>query len=82
MMPRPTDDQIATALLWLRSNEGEGDEAAACAAVADWIERETLDRYLKQEARKAGVPVKKLRDALKRRVTERLRAENCGVRAI
>jgi len=53
----PPDEQIEIAILWLLANEGEGDEAAACKAVARWLETAVADRQIKIEARKAGVPV-------------------------
>lgn len=63
-MKPPTKEQLDTAIAWLRSNEGDNGESQRCAAVADWMEAMELDRYIKGEARKAGVPV----DALRRRL--------------
>jgi len=80
-MKIPTAEQITIAALWLRCNEGEGEEAAACNAVADWIEHESQDRFLKEEARKAGIPIARFRAALKRRLTDRLRQECAGILA-
>jgi len=64
-MHKPSSDQIAIAAMWLRGNEGDGDEAEACNAVADWIEALGFDSTLRREARAAGVPVKALRRRLK-----------------
>lgn len=74
MTIRPTDQQIETALLWLRGNEGDEYESGACAAVARWIENEMRDRALKQAARKAGVPIAKARRALAKAVAENMRS--------
>lgn len=52
----PTNNQVATALAWLRCNEGEGAEREACTAVADWLEIETNSRLIRSAARAAGVP--------------------------
>lgn len=66
-MPRltfPSKEQIDIALLWLRVNEGDGEEAAACEAVAAWIEAMEVERFLRNEARKCGVTVARLRRKL------------------
>lgn len=53
----PTQEQIEVAADWLRYNEGEGHEGAACRAVADWIEALALDHRLKSLARENQIPV-------------------------
>lgn len=58
----PTEDEIGTAILWLRNNEG--DEAPRCKAVADWLEAYTEDHLLKTTARAHGIPVARLRRKL------------------
>jgi hypothetical protein len=60
----PTDQQFETAIMWLQSNEGEGEEAEACNAVASWIEQHRTNAMLREVARKAGVSVTKLRKRL------------------
>jgi len=64
---RPTDDEIATAIEWLRVYDGEGEDGsneADCKAVADWLERELYEHVLRRKAREAGVPVDRLRSRL------------------
>jgi hypothetical protein len=63
----PTQEQICIAVLWLRSNEGEGPEGEACRAVAEWIDHAAGEDFLRRQARKAGVPVA----ALRRKLAER-----------
>lgn len=60
----PTDDQLATALLWLRGNEGDAEESGACRAVADWLEIESNSRMLRTAARKGGIRTADLRARL------------------
>jgi hypothetical protein len=66
----PTDEQIEIARLWLESNEGEGEEHAACIAVANWLLHYAYERMLRQEARRAGITVGRLR--------RQLLADKCG----
>lgn len=73
-MSRPTDQQFETALLWLRGNEGDAYESAACASVARWIEQELRDRELKRVAREAGVPIRHARRMLVKATAERIAA--------
>jgi rRNA-processing protein FCF1 len=63
-MKRPTEQQINIAIGWLDANEGEGDEAQACKAVAEWINAIANDAMLREEARRAGVTVAALRRRL------------------
>lgn len=67
----PGTDAIDTAIAWLRSNGGEDGESERCAAVADWIESEEFERYLRKTAREAGVPVARLR----RRIAEQRKTD-------
>ncbi len=69
-MPLPTDGQMDIAIMWLRNNEGDGGESDACRAVADWLSARQGDRFLRSEARKAGVPIAKLRARLAARAAE------------
>lgn len=69
-MKHPTDAQIEVARMWLESNEGEGDEREACQVVAKWLTHGEHERMLRQEARKAGITVARLRRQLK--------ADRCG----
>jgi hypothetical protein len=48
-MDKPTSEQLEIAAQWLKCNEGEGTAA---------------DLFLRQEARKAGVPIARLRKRL------------------
>lgn len=61
----PTDDQIATALLWLNINEGESAERESCLAVAHWLKTEAESRLLRAAAKKGGVRTADLRFRLK-----------------
>jgi hypothetical protein len=63
-MKMPGDDELDTALAWLRSNEGDAGEAKRCNAVADWIEYQERERYLRKTARAAGIPLAALRRRL------------------
>jgi rRNA-processing protein FCF1 len=63
-MKRPTEVQINIATAWLDANEGEGEEAEACKAVAEWINGLANDAMLREEARRAGVTVAALRRRL------------------
>ena len=63
-MRRPPREQVDIAAAWLRSNEGDGGEAEACAAVAAWIEHEAYEGELRSAARKGGVSVARLRRKL------------------
>jgi hypothetical protein len=58
---RPTDEQFYIAKAWLEVNEGEGYEQEACVAVADWIAHKRQQRIIRQEARKLGVPMSRVR---------------------
>lgn len=64
MPPRPTQQQIDTAAMWLESNEGEGDERTACVTVATWIKTQAFEHMLRTEARAAGITVASLRRKL------------------
>jgi|GEM_PF-2718621 len=60
----PSDFAIVVALDWLRCNEGTGGEAEACREVADWIAATVDDANLRNAARRAGVPLSRLRRRL------------------
>jgi hypothetical protein len=67
-MKRPSDGDMQTAILWLDSNEGDDGESDSCQRVAQWLAQivdEAINRHI---ARKAGVPVKALRDRLAKAV--------------
>lgn len=66
-MKRPTEQQVEIARSWLEHNEGEQEEREACRAVAEWLGHQEQKRMLRQEARKAGVPMSRLRQAMKSR---------------
>lgn len=66
-MRMPGTGEIDTAIAWLRLNNGDMGEAERCAAVADWIEHEERERFIRRAARDAGLPVA----AVRRRITTR-----------
>lgn len=66
-MRMPGTDELNTAIAWLRSNEGSNGEADRCAAVADWIEHEETERYIRHTARQAGVTIA----AVRRKIAEK-----------
>lgn len=53
-MRMPKDTDIDLAILWLQHNEGDGDEAVACKAVAEWLDHMKLERMIKSTAKVAG----------------------------
>jgi len=61
---KPTDEQLYTAIAWLRCNEGDHGEREGCEAVAAYLEHWAFENMLRREARKAGVPVARLRRKL------------------
>jgi hypothetical protein len=63
-MRKPSDEQFATAIAWLTTNDGEEGEAEACRAVAEWLRDQQHETFLRSEARKARVPVAALRRKL------------------
>lgn len=63
-MKMPPDAKLNTAIAWLESNEGEGDEGAACKAVAAWLEHQRDERLIRSAAREGGVTVAALRRKL------------------
>ena len=60
----PRDELLRIAIAWLENNEGDGIEKEACEAVAEWLQHELNERFLRDEARKAGIPVARLRRKL------------------
>lgn len=63
-MKMPTTEQMDIAVMWLESNEGEGEEGEACQAVAGWLEHQNKEAFLRREAKANGVPVAALRRKL------------------
>lgn len=64
-----TQMQLEIARLWLESNEGEGEERAACQAVAAMISRELATREAAMVARLAkrhGCSVAQVREAMQK----------------
>lgn len=59
--PDLTDAEFDLAAAWLRCNQGPDGEHEACEAVAAWIEHHVYERWLRRQARAAGVPVAPLR---------------------
>lgn len=66
----PGNEKLNIAIDWLRSNEGTNGEADACVTVANWIEHEERERYLRHTARVAGVSIARLR----RKIAEQTKA--------
>ena len=66
----PSDAALDIAIMWLRDNEGDEGEADACKSVADWLDSEKDERWLRSQARAAGVPVARLRRKLRENSTE------------
>jgi hypothetical protein len=64
-MKFPSDDEITIALLWLESNEGEGEEGKACKAVAMWLENHSRNKNLRKFAKEHGVTTAKVREAIR-----------------
>lgn len=64
MVKRPTTEQLDTAIAWLNSNTGDCGESERCASVARWLETNEQDHMVRSAARKAGVPVAKVRERL------------------
>lgn len=62
----PTPDEIGTATLWLRSNEGDEAERGACLVVAEYLEKLQHDREVAAVARAAGRTKAQVRKALAR----------------
>jgi hypothetical protein len=60
----PDSNILGTAVEWLRNNEGDNGKHERCCYVADWIEYLENERMLRDEAKKAGVPVAALRRKL------------------
>lgn len=63
-MKIPPTEQIDIAVMWLEGNEGEGDELAACKAVAAWLDHMNHEAWIRHEARARGVTTARLRKAL------------------
>lgn len=64
-MKCPTQEQMDTAIMWLRSNEGVDGESERCEAVAAWLDDMMLQKQLREAARSGGVPVAALRRKLR-----------------
>lgn len=60
----PSDEMLGVAIMWLEHNEGEEGEADACRAVAQWLKHERMERMIRREARRAGIPPARLRRLL------------------
>lgn len=62
-------DDVGTAILWLRSNEGNEDEAGPCNRVADWLEAHVAkldeNNAIASAARELGISTKVARHALR-----------------
>ena len=63
-MKMPSGDDIDTAVLWLRSNDGDNGEKERCERVAAWLDYMDSERYIKSAARTAGVPPAMIRRKL------------------
>ncbi len=60
----PDDDALHLAVSVLAEHAGEFDSPRVRAVIA-WIEAEQTDRAVKQAARKAGIPIAKVRARLR-----------------
>lgn len=56
-MSGPTPEQMRLAAAWLECNEGDGSEAADCAAVAAWLQEQANAAEFRAECARAGVKV-------------------------
>ena len=65
-MKLPDGADVEIALMWLESNEGDEEESGACLRVAEWLKAYAQDSFERSAARRAGVPVKRLREKLSR----------------
>ena len=63
-IPMPDTETIDTAIAWLRSNEGDNGESERCNTVANWLDSEDYERYVRHAARQGGVAVANLRRKL------------------
>jgi hypothetical protein len=63
-MPKPDDLRFAAD--WLRFyDDGGGKDTARAHAVADWLDSQAESAELREAAKEHGVPVAKLRRAMK-----------------
>jgi hypothetical protein len=69
-----TDDQIAVAIAWLESNEGDGVEAESCKATIELLsailQRRSRDRVVYEVAKQSGRSRSDVRKLLKARSLE------------
>lgn len=66
-MKTPDPDSLRLAALWCRNNEGDDDERLPLIAVADWLEKQADAKEVREAARSVGVPVSKVREAMRGR---------------
>lgn len=67
-MKRPSAEQMATAVEWLRCYDGTGEGGTNeqdCKAIADWLEHQISNTLLRAAAKSAAVPVSWLRVRIK-----------------
>jgi hypothetical protein len=70
MTKRPTFEQLGLAAEWLDMNEGDGGEAEACKAVAEWIMAQAVkferDHAAREFAKEKGLDMKTVRAMLRK----------------
>ena len=66
--PTPSIDDMYIASQWLDIYEG-AEDAEACHRVAAWLKSQADAKELRDTARSAGVPIAKVRAALKKAAT-------------
>lgn len=70
MAKRPTFEQFGVAAEWLDMNEGDGGEAEACKAVAEWLMEQASkferDSAVRKAAKDTGLDLKTARAILRR----------------
>ena len=59
-------EDLATAVDWLRCNEGADGEAMACMKVADFLQAEIDRRDVRSIARETGLPMARARATFRR----------------
>ncbi len=64
---KPSVEDFDTASEWLNFNEGENGERESCHRVAEWLDQLIKRDLERSAAKKAGVPVRKLREVIARR---------------
>jgi hypothetical protein len=66
MLKPPTDAQIETAIEWLKAHDAidEPENGRDIEAVIAWLDDYILQRMIRAETKRAGVPIERLRKRL------------------